>query len=89
MSRALTSSAAIKMFSISASRLERRTEHHYVTVEPPSMAASLEMLMDINELPPTSNLPLFFFFLGGVLLRSSKVTCRTKQREWPRSAEAS
>lgn len=62
MSRALTSSAAIKMFSISASRLERRTEHHYVTVEPPSMAASLEMLMDINELPPTSNLPLFLFF---------------------------
>lgn len=26
------------------------------------MAASLEMLMDINELPPTSNLLLFFFF---------------------------
>lgn len=57
-SRALTSSAAIKMFSISASRPKRRTEHNSVTVEPPSISASLEMLVDINELLPTSTLHL-------------------------------
>lgn len=56
-SRALTSSAAIKMFSISASRL-KRTEHNSVTVEPPSISASLEMFVDINELLPTSTLHL-------------------------------
>lgn len=58
MSQALTGSAAIKMFCISVSRLRSRTEHNDVTVEPPSMAASLEMLMDINELLPTSTLHL-------------------------------
>lgn len=57
MSQALTGSAAIKMFCISVSR-RSRTEHNDVTVEPPSMAASLEMLMDINELLPTSTLHL-------------------------------
>lgn len=56
MHRALTSPAAIKMFSISASRLKRRTEHNHVTVEPPPTAASQQMFLDINELLPTSTL---------------------------------